>query len=435
MRSVAAVLAFSLVGLLLWPCLEMAQAEAPAPLPDLSVSPDDITLSYFGMATDYILPGYPTNIDVTVHNIGPGNSTSANVTFFIDGIFAAVIHVMGNLSVTYSGNETSVSCIWDTTSVSAGNHTVRVVVNDTAGDADPTDNEAERAFPVISAPPALSLRLDPPSREAVVSPTLNGTVRFSGSARVFLAQEQEALVNLSSSVDTGWASSVTPDVFNITDNLEHPFEVEVVVPGATHSDVIASVRIQGKCRAGGFVTNTQSSVIITIRAYFGVTADAVAARKEIAPGGTATFPVEVRNTGNSVDSYEVVVSNQQELKQAGWDILLTQYSIPKLPPGENRTIAVTVISRQDWTPYQSASAAVRLNISSDHPKDISSTISTTVVLSVKSAGFNAPCVSALTLVIVVCVVAAAAFILSRKRRNRGKTAKDYLKELDIDDGD
>ena len=134
MRSVVAMLAFGLVGLLIFPAVDTGRAEPPAALPDMYITNDDIKLEYRGEPTDAGLPGALFEINVTVHNAGPGNSTSANVSLFIDGSFVAIQHVMQNLSSTFPGNESVVYLAWATGSAAPGNHTVLVTVNDTNGD-------------------------------------------------------------------------------------------------------------------------------------------------------------------------------------------------------------------------------------------------------------------------------------------------------------
>jgi hypothetical protein len=212
----------ALVQGLYGPMFRICLADATPQLPDLTISPDDIVFSYYGDTLDYGVRGLPIDIGVTVHNAGPGNSSSANVTLFIDGAFSAIIHVNGNITAGLFGNESTVHFTWDTTDAASGNHTIRAVANDTAGDATPADNGAERVFRIHTSNPAITLSLSPNIRDASVTPTDSASVQFDGTVHLNLGDWEEAILSLTASVDQGWAAALAPGIMVfISDGFQH----------------------------------------------------------------------------------------------------------------------------------------------------------------------------------------------------------------------
>jgi hypothetical protein len=413
-----------------------ARADDPSRLPDLSIEPQDISFSFYNDLLDYGLVGYPIDIGVLVHNSGPGNSSSANVSLFIDGGFFAIMHIMKNLTTEYPGNLSTVHFTWDTTGAASGNHTIRAVANDTAGDAAPGDNAAETVFRLYKNIPAVSMSLSPSSIEAVVTPTDNATVRFNGSVLVDLGEWGEAALYLFPSVDQGWAVSVSPPYLIFAGSEWQSFCVTAVVPAASTSMETAALKVDGFLRAGTMTSTARTQAIITVRPYYNVSAESETPQKDIGIDAVTVLTVKVHNLGNSVDSYAVKVENLDQLKADGWEVIVGSDSMPRVPTGEYRTLKITVRAPEDTTIYENNVGTIKLKFSSINAANRGENVSASYSLVVRERGYNTPCLAGSIAVAAVVIVAAAAVaVLKRRGRPKQKTVNDYMKELNLERGE
>lgn len=436
MRSNALMLAAGLIALLLFPGAETACADTPAQLPDLSVTPEDIWFSYYDDPLDYGLLGLPVDIGVWVHNAGPGNSSSANVSLYIDGSFVAVLHVMKNLTTEYPDNMSGVHFTWDTSNTVSGNHTVRAVANDTAGDAAPGDNMAETVFRIYKNIPAAVLSVSPTHVEAVVTPSNNAVVRFTGWAEVDLGEWDEATLSLTASVDQGWAASLAPNAMVFTSGDRQDFNVTIVVPAASSAAIPGSLRVDGRLRAGSMLSSSTAQTIVTVRPYYNLSVESDNPEKELGIDGVGVLKVKVWNRGNGVDSYNVKVENLDQLKEAGWDVIVEADTILRVTSDDLRILKITVRAPNDWSVYENNLATIKLKISSVNAADREENVSARYTMVVRERGFNMPCLISAIAVSAVIIVAAVAAVMYRKGgKNKEKSVKDYLKELNIDEGD
>jgi len=431
-RGTSAALAFFIL-LAAIPPIERARADGPAPLPDLSVAPEDISFSYYTDPLDYGIRGIPIDIGVTVHNAGPGDSGSANVSLYIDGAFAALLHVMKALTTQYPENASTVHFTWDTTDAPSGNHTVRAVVNDTAGDAAPADNMAERVLRIYKSFPAATISLSPSHLEANVTASDKATVVFTGRATVDLGEWEEAALMLAASVDHGWAAAVAPGQMVFTSGESQAFNVTVVVPEASSASSSGSLDVDGLLRAETFAATASCMAIVTVRPYYHVSAESDTPEKEIGIDGVTSLKVKVHNLGNSVDSYNVTVENMEELKRAGWEVFVASDTIQRLPQGNYMALKVTVRAPDDWAVYENNVATIKLRFTSINAAYRGEDVSAGYSLVVRERGINAPClVTSITVVALVILAAVAVVLVKRRGRARPKTVQDYMKELDLD---
>ena len=435
MRPIPLALAACLIGLLLFPGAEAVRAEPPSQLPDLSVSPDDIISSYYGDPMEIAYPGLVISVDVTVRNAGPGNSTSANVTLFIDGAFVAIIHVMKNLTADSPGNVSEVHFTWDTTGAAPGNHTIRAVADDTAGDASPADNGAERSLLIISELPALTISMETWIQQVTVTPTDSGIAQFNGTVYADLGDWTEATVSLTSRVDVGWPASISPSELVLTSRDAQHFNVSVRVPEAWPSSTSGTLKVEGTMQTGGYTSRTTTQAIVTVKPYYKVRIESTEREKNITLGGEAVIAIKVWNQGSAQDSYNVAVENLDELRQAGWNVALENDMVPAVPRNDYRTLMVRIGAPRDWSIYEDNLALIKLNVSSINAADRGTDVSTNYTLTVRERGFNMPCVEAALAVTAVIIIAAAAVVFRKRGHKKEKTVKDYLKELNIDEGD
>jgi len=236
-------------------------------------------------------------------------------------------------------------------------------------------------------------------------------------------------------MDTGWAAQLAPATMMFTSGEAQYFNVTVVVPPATLARTVGSLRVEGIVRAGEMASTASTAVVVTAKPYYRISVESKEREKDITLGGEAAFTLKVWNVGNAVDSYELKVENWDNLRQAGWEVALDTNSLSKVAPGEYRTLTLMVVAPRDLALYKNSEAVIRMNVTSLNAKDSGTPVSTTALLTVNEKGFNMPCVESLLAVMAVAAAAAGAYFLQRRKRNRSKTVKDYLKELDLDEGD
>jgi hypothetical protein len=438
MRAVPLALAVNLMGVMLLAFIGAARAEAPSPLPDLSVSPENIEFTFYGDPMDMAFPGMAISVDVTVHNAGPGNSSCANVTLFIDGAYSATMHVMENMTAEYPGNASTVHFIWDTTGAGPGNHTIRAVANDTAGDAAPADNGAEKTFLIIPETPDFTMSLSPSNQEATVTPDKPGSALFEGTIDMGIGGWPQATVYLTARVDTGWVVSIAPTSMVFTQDERRTFNVSVLVPEASPASKPGSLKVECRMQASGIIntsTTMVSQAIVTVKPYYRISVEMNESERNVTLGGQAAFVVRIWNLGNSVDSFKVDVDNREELENAGWNILLRHNGFSRIFPGEYRRLTITAIASREPALTRNDRVSLKLTVSSLNANADGAPVNKTVVLTVNEKGFNMPGMMGIITIIAVIILAAAAVVFKKRGHKKEKTVKDYLKELNIEQGD
>lgn len=426
--------AFVLLALLspaLMPFAPVAAAEGPA-LPDMSVSPGDIRFSVFGVEVAVISQeyGYVT-IEATVRNSGPGTSSGANVSFFDDGRFLALVPVRANLSASGPGNETRVEFSWYIKDTATGNHTIRVEASDPAGDADPSDNAAEKDIRILGPAPTLAIKLDTASKTASVTATTPDNVTMTGSV-VVDHPPGPVEITLAASTDTGWACRLNWTSIIVTDLSPHGFSLAVIVPPGTRNSQVGQLTIAALAAMDGMSTTAQTKGIVWVDPYFCVTAHPDRTGATVGPAESALFRLEMRNTGNAVDSYELEVMDLQALERKGWTARLSCNSIPKVQPDERRKFTLELVPRQDWTPYKDERVRLDVKVSSLNADDFQVDVHATISLTVEQKGFFMPSVGLIGLVALLAVIVAAVAVRVRRSRTRRKTAADWDRELGLD---
>jgi len=191
----------------------------------------------------------------------------------------------------------------------------------------------------INSAPVMTITLDPPSQEVVVSDNAPGTVSYVGAIQVDKLPVEWLVATVHPIVDAGWFIQCSPSPFVMTDVLPHRFSITVEVPPGTQSGVIGTLSVQGFIHGGGFDVGASAKATITVRPYYKVKIETPGPYTEISPGGQAQFKLNVRNTGNSVDSYEIEIANLKELVSQGWTVTLSGL-VAKVPSGEYKSYPI-----------------------------------------------------------------------------------------------
>jgi hypothetical protein len=419
--------------LLLPPFLPFGPGEGPPALPDLSVRPGDIHFSVFGEDVEIVSQEYRfLTIGVFVHNAGPGTSTTANVTFFDNGRPLALVPITGNLTASGPGNETYVEFTWYIRDTPTGNHTIRLEVADPAGDANPADNAAEQTIVIHGRVPVISVKFNTASKRASVTATSAGIVAFTGSIEVDHTSGP-ADITLDANVDVGWSCKLNWTSLVMTDYSPHDFCLTVTIPPAARNSQFGNIRVSARATVDELSSTAETRAIISVDPYFCLTAAPAAAKVAVAPSENALFKLELRNTGNAVDSFSIDVVNAAALADQGWQARLSAAQLNRVSPDSKKTISIEMVPTEDWTPYIDKSACVEVVITSLNSRDFGPGVNTTVLLSVVQKGFFMPSVGLIGLVALLAVIVGAVAIRAHRRRKKRKTVADYNRELHLDD--
>jgi len=240
----------------------------------------------------------------------------------------------------------------------------------------------------INPMPAMTITLDPSSQEAVVSEGASGTVQFTGSLKIDKLPVERGVTSLTCSVDVGWVASCSPSALVNTDTAAHSFSVSVVVPQATPSNVIGTLRVEGRLIGGGFVCIGSAHVLITVKPYYRVRIESSVPVINIPTGFGAFFSFTVRNEGNAIDSFEIEFSNLRELVDKHWTIGM---QVAKINPGEYKTCRFTAQSPREWSIFKRETVMIEVKAASLNAKEEQNAITgcfTFIVL--EEGGYSGP---------------------------------------------
>jgi hypothetical protein len=276
--------------------------------------------------------------------------------------------------------------------------------------------------------PELTVTINEPTTvQAHITEKTKDLVEFSGAVSVDKLPVERIIVDLAVSVDTGWASSVSPSTIVVSDTNAHPFDVVVVVPEATHADVEGHVRVTADARGGGFTDTDEARANVTVAPYYLVKLNSSAPHQEVLPEEVATFTVVVINPGNAVDSYGHEIVNVKELKEQGWTVELDQTTVTGLGPAVSADVIVTARPSQDWSwdIWIDRVNHIALKATSLGARDDSLVMSQPYSVYVHQNGYNTPLVNLITDITVALVVLLVVGLIMRRRR-RNKRRKEEM---------
>ena len=98
--------------------------------------------------------------------------------------------------------------------------------------------------------PRISLQLSPTVMNVTSPAGNNVTITFNGTVTAQMMKFMRITVGFSSSVDKGWASSVSPNSMVITDEAPHEFTCDVTVPHGTPTTT-ATLTVDGTVEGWG----------------------------------------------------------------------------------------------------------------------------------------------------------------------------------------
>lgn len=267
------------------------------------------------------------------------------------------------------------------------------------------------------AAPGIEINVDitEGSVEAPVTESEPGMATFHGTVTVQMPTLRGATVTLTSGTDIGWVSSISPATFVLDNGQIGSFTVTVVVPQGTVTSQNGNLMVNGRAVASGVQATDEDTALVTVRSYHRLVLDAGRRTVEIAPGGTARFPLRITNAGNSIDSFSLKFTNQDELRRQGWSLTHTNASLERVVPGEYRLVTISLTAPAALSPYVNKETTLSVRAESLGAREHNLTATLDYPLVAKETGVSVPGVGAVALVAVVIAVAIVVFGRRRRR--------------------
>jgi len=265
--------------------------------------------------------------------------------------------------------------------------------------------------------PGLELTITLSEGSVEVAPTESepGIGQIQGTVTVQMPSLRGATITLTSSTDIGWVTQTSPSTLVLDNGQEGKFTVTVIVPQGSSASQAGTLMVNGRAVANGIQATASTTAIINVRPYFRVALEAQKREVEITPGGTARFSLRIFNAGNSVDSFGLQFTNQNELEKQGWELTVTTTNLASIVPGEYRTVGIALRSPASISPYKSQATSLLISVVSLGAREHNLTVAQDYALTAKEAGFSAPGLGVVAIV-AVAVVVGAVFYWRRRRR-------------------
>ncbi len=180
--------------------------------------------------------------------------------------------------------------------------------------------------------------MSPASQYVDVSPGATGSVLFSGECSADVYGLSQVIVNLAVNVTKGNAT-VSPQSFTLTSSqTSQALSISVVIPSETTREDLIRVRLNGTWTQGLDTSEVgPSEAQIIVLAYYLVDITCDNPSKEVKPGESADFDINVENDGNSWIEPRLQLINFRELNNSGISILF------------NDDFRVDIGESKDWT--------------------------------------------------------------------------------------
>jgi hypothetical protein len=240
-----------------------------------------------------------------------------------------------------------------------------VLIGPIAGFALPDALVSEEAEAAPNPIPILSLSLFPSQLRATVTQSQLGAVTFSGNATVEKMPYLERItVTLQAVVNTGWPVVISPQTMAFVQSGTQRFQVTVIVPPATSSLISGNVIVTGSAKATGLAPIVSSaSGVVTVSQYYKLRIEAEAPLREVKPGEITFNVVNVYNDGNGLDTFELSISNNKELVERQWTVLLSSTDVG-VAQDEYVPVKITAQSPQKWTLYKKEIETITIEVTS-----------------------------------------------------------------------
>ncbi len=198
--------------------------------------------------------------------------------------------------------------------------------------------------------PVVNLEFDEgeETQEADVRPGESGYVTFPGTVSADLAaggSVQDVLVNLEAWTEEGWPASVTPSTLLLQPGTEEAeFLATVTVPPETSSSIVGTLYVGGTAEAfpGSLRYSIQSITgTIIIKQYYKFSISCDQPYQECCPDSEMCYNLSIFNEGNGNDSFDIHVTNLEDLTLNSLTVTLGSNTIP-IPEKSDGQISILV---------------------------------------------------------------------------------------------
>ena len=178
------------------------------------------------------------------------------------------------------------------------------------GEVDRTDDDKPAAPNPI---PILSLSLYPSQLQAKITQSQLGQVTFGGNATVEQMLIMESTVTLTTRVNNGWPTLISPQTLVFKGPGTQKFSVQVTVPPGTSSLVTGNLIVTGSCKAPGLSPVIASAgAVVTIGQYYKIRVESSEPSATVRSGETAKIELEIYNDGNGPVTFRLTVLDPPE---------------------------------------------------------------------------------------------------------------------------
>jgi hypothetical protein len=302
---------------------------------------------------------------------------------------------------------------------------------------------AQLALPVEASPnPLPQMAMSFEKSGITVRPTFSqfGVTSVGGTLSIDKLPGERFVVRLSGSIDTGWGVGISPTILAFQSGIKVAgFTVTVAAPMGTPANLVGDLRIEARGTGTTFDPLVVGHVVVTVAPFYMIRIDSPNPYKEISPGSRLSFLVELQNWGNSMDSYDIYIENQEELAGMGWTVSFSTPVVTKVRPGDSKTVRLAVMAPQKSTLYKAEGSVINVKAVSQNARDENTQVDMLYPFVVYERGtFIDPFATGWATVLIVAFGAPTVYILRRVWRwnkARPRPAKDEYDDLDDDEYD
>jgi len=197
--------------------------------------------------------------------------------------------------------------------------------------ADNTVSDSDSCIAHASIVRGVDISISPSYQSGLNGATLNYTITVANTGNV------SDTYDLATSDNTGWSPTVSPTSITVPVGASDNVTLSVTVPlgaiGCTEDNIVVIATSQADNRV-----RDNDSCIAHATITRGVDVSISPSYQDEAPGSTINYTVIVANTGNVLDTYDLVAGDN-----SGWSPSILPTSITVLPgASDNATLSVTV---------------------------------------------------------------------------------------------
>ncbi len=281
----------------------------------------------------------------------------------------------------------------------------------------PDEAEAATVLPIAT------IALDSPTQAADVSPGSLGTVEFSGTVTCELNSATSAIVSLSAT-DTWNSATVSPSAlqFSSNDRGAKSFFVSVKAPLFTSRNQVGKVTVTGR------VVMYPSTLVGTVQPREGVPGridiepfykfhiSSPKKYQEVGPGQTLAFTLNIKNEGNSKDTFRITVENEDKLTDQGFIVQLSERQLD-IEEQEEQKITIQVNTPIEWNLWKNKVTGIKVSVQSMlHMDEFGTPLLLDDTFKVRERGFSTPGFD--PIFVILALAGLAVVIKTRANRNK-----------------